>query len=93
MNQTLSHDNSQLYGAALDTSCIHMAKINAGLRECDSQKQQSPEIEINKARRLVKQVLLLAAGCTLCVYVCVKRLLDTFPQLEKVLADSAFIFV
>lgn len=79
MNQTLSHDNSQLYGAALDTLCIHKAKINTGLRERDSQKQQSPQIEINKALRLVKQVLLLAAGRTLYVYVCV-RLLDTFLQ-------------
>lgn len=70
MNQTLSHDNSQLYGAALDTSCIHMAKINTGLRERDSQKQQSPEIKINKALRLVKQVLLLAAGRALCVCMC-----------------------
>ena len=88
LNQALSHDNSQLYGAALDTLCIHTAKINTGFRECDSQKQQSPEIEINKALRLVTQVLLLAAGRTLCVCVCVyvcahacvKRLLDTFPQ-------------
>lgn len=48
-----------------------MAKINTGLGERNSQKQQSPETEINKALRLVKQVLLLAAGRTLCVCVCV----------------------
>lgn len=97
LNQILSHDNSQLYGAALDTLCIHTAKINTGLRECDSQKQQSPETQINKALRLVKQVLLLAAGRTLYVCMCVrtgvKRLLDTFPQWEKMLAESVHIFV
>lgn len=67
----LSHDSSQLCAAALDTSCIHTAKINTGLRERDSQEQQNPEIETNKALRLVKQVLLLAAGLTLHVDICV----------------------
>lgn len=66
LNQTLSHDNSQLYGAVLDTFCIHTAKINTTLSECDSQKQQSPETEINKALRLIKQVLLLAVSRTVC---------------------------
>lgn len=97
LNQTLSHDNSQLYSAVLDTLCIQTVKINTSLGERDSQKQQSPKTEINKELRLVKQVLLLAAGRALCVCVraCmyVNRLLDTFPQWEKVLAERIHIFV
>lgn len=69
LNQTLSHDNSQLYSAVLDTLCIQTVKINTSLGERDSQKQQSPKTEINKELRLVKQVLLLAAGRALCVCV------------------------
>lgn len=93
MNQTLSHDNSQLYGAALDTLCIHMAKINTGVRERDSQKQQRPEIEINKALRLVKQVLLLAAGRTLCVRACVSNVCWTHFRSERKCWQRAFTFL
>lgn len=62
-----------------------MAKINIGLGE---QRQKSPEVEVNKAPRLFKRVLLLAAGRALCVC-----LLDTFPQREEVLTEGVPIFV
>lgn len=78
MNRTLSHDGSQLRAAGSG----HLAYTH-GKDECRPQRERftetttpppppTPQIETNKALRLVKQVLLLAAGLTLRVDMCVR---------------------
>lgn len=92
LNQTLSHDNSQLYRAVLGTLCIQTVKINTSLGERDSQKQQSSKTEINKELRLVKQVLLLAAGRALsvCVHVCQPSAGHIFAVRESVGREDSY---
>lgn len=71
LNQTLSHDNSQLYSVTLDTLCIHTAKINTGFRERDSQKQQSLRLKSTKSWDSLNKSYCWQQAAP-CVFVCTR---------------------